>query len=390
MIFTDTTVALSTHKALCEGYPVIIHQGGTYSGKTYNVLLALGMYLFEKPRNKVVRVIGQTYGHLKNGAMADWMEINDFFKFSTQYQAINKTYIVNGSRMRFESVDTLGKAKGVKSDITYINEINYMKYPIYKQIKLRTNETLIMDYNPTGHFWLHEKELPIFNKYLFKLTTYKDNPALPKGKAKELEALKDQDEQLYRVYTLGKTGQIKGLVFKSFNIVDEMPVALKNKGYGLDFGFSNSPTALVKCGINGGEIWLEEMIYQTRLTNQDISDRLKELNIKKSETIVGDSAEPKSIEELRRLGWRCFEAKKGKDSVKHGLQLLTNYKINVTKNSTNIIKELRNYKWKVDNSDEPTNNPVDAFNHAIDAIRYWASKLLSKKNINFYGLKNKI
>jgi len=178
MIYQNTVVCQSTLFGLKTGIPFIIQQGGTYSGKTFNIMLALGIYLKEQKERIRVTVVGQTLDHVRDGVMSDWEEINEHLNFTTRVEKMTKKYWVGKSYIQFISVDKFGKAKGPKREILFVNEANYMDYRIFKQLKLRTNICTIIDYNPTGEFWLHKKELPNLKNYLYKLTTYKDNPSV--------------------------------------------------------------------------------------------------------------------------------------------------------------------------------------------------------------------
>jgi len=169
-----------------------------------------------------------------------------------------------------------------------------------------------------------------------------------------------------------------------------MPTHLKRSGYGLDFGYSNDPTAVVHCGLYQGELYLDEKIYKTGMLNQDIYEASQRVGIRKSDPIYADSADPKSIKELQLMGLRVYSAQKGRDSVNFGIQKIKTYKINVTRGSINLIKEFRNYKYMQDRSGDFTNKPVDAFNHGIDAIRYWGEKNLSSRSLKASGFKSNI
>jgi phage terminase large subunit len=200
--------------------------------------------------------------------------------------------------------------------------------------------------------------------------------------------LKEKDPMLWRVYGLGQTGKIEGTVF-DYRIVDDMPAQTDKRAFGLDFGFTNDPTTLVECGISDGEIYGREVIYQTGLTNRDINALLIDNGIRKNEPIFADSADPKSIYELKMYGWNIMPADKGPDSIQYSINLLKQYgKINLTRNSQNWIKEAQNYKWKEARDGKRLPLPVDAFNHAWDACRYWALGMLKKgqtKGLLAYG-----
>ena len=182
------------------------------------------------------------------------------------------------------------------------------------------------------------------------------------------------------------TGRIEGLVLRKWFITNEDFADKKLIGYGLDFGFSNDPSTLVEVRMQDGELWVKELIYDTGMTNNDISHRMEALNVSRGSLIVADSSEPKSIEELRRMRWTIDGVKKGADSIMFGINLLKGYKINVHSSSKNLIKELEQYKWKVDRSGKSLNVPIDNYNHAIDALRYLVMHKFSKKGYGKYTI----
>jgi len=373
MIHNKTKVVYSTLRGLGKGYDIIAQQGGTYSGKTFGVLVALALFMRRTKQTLKLRVIGQTREHLQDGAYEDFVNIIEEIGGVKKQQEQAKKFWIGNCTIKFLSVDKIGKAKGPKFDITFINECNYLAYPIARQLMLRTNICTILDWNPVGHFWYHNKIiLDTQKKILYKRSTYKDNPAVPEKVARDIESLKITDPQLYRVYALGLTGTIKGLVFTKIAYVDNFPPHCKKLGYGLDFGFTNDPTCLVKIGELHGELYMQELIYQTGLTNPEIVKEMKALGVPKMAEIWADQAEPKSIKEINNLGYRrCKGAKKGKDSVNHGIQLLQQYKKNIVNPSLNAKKEASNYKWKENKDGEALNIPVDKFNHFWDASRYY-------------------
>jgi phage terminase large subunit len=211
------------------------------------------------------------------------------------------------------------------------------------------------------------------------ISDHRHNPFLSEAEHAKIEALATEDIELYRVYARGKTGKIHGLVLRNFEIVEAVPAGAKYLGTGLDFGFTNDPTAVVDLYLSGGELWADELLYEPGLTNPDIFKKLIEERSARRFDVVADSAEPKSIEELKRLGLPTEGAQKGPDSINASIGLLKQYKLNITRSSTNLRKELAAYKYKVDRlTGKPTNTPVDAFNHCIDALRYVALNRLPK------------
>ena len=379
MIFTETRAINETLWGLRNKVPLILQQGGTSSGKTWGNLYAeLSYLLYDRQNEKLLlSVVAETFPHLKKGAIKDFNEILEETYLIGQVK-VNKTdhiyTLPNGSQFEFFSADNPTKVRGPRRDLLFINEANSIPWEIYFQLNLRTHESTVLDWNPSGEFWLHENLLPSLgsSEYHFVRTTYRDNPALGEKTIREIERLKDIDPQLYRIYAEGKTGQVQGLIYTNVAFVNEMPKYLKKEGYGLDFGFSNDPTSLVHCGELHGETYADELIHETGLTNDDICNRLESLGIDKRAEIWADAAEPKSIEEIRRKGWNIKAATKGADSINFGIDLLKQYRQNWTNSSLNAKKELRNYKWKVDRNGKILNIPIDAFNHQMDAKRYWA------------------
>jgi len=196
------------------------------------------------------------------------------------------------------------------------------------------------------------------------------------------------DEYYWQVYGLGIRADVKGLVYTNIKGVEKMPDGGKLLGYGLDFGFTNDPTALVKVVEYDGELWADELIYETGLTNPDIYARAGELGVNFHDTTVADSAEPKSIEELRRLGWRVEGANKGADSITQGIDVVKRYRLNITTRSVGLREEVRNYKWQHDKkTDTYSNKPVDAFNHSLDGIRYVALNRIGGKRSGAYDVR---
>lgn len=382
MINTETKAINEILWALRSKKPLILQQGGSSSGKTWGILYAFISYLLHDRRNEklLLSVVAETLPHLKKGAMKDFGDILDACGIPVQVNKTDNIYTLpNGSHVEFFSADNETKVRGPRRDFLFINEANSVNWDIYYQLNLRTHETTVLDWNPSGEYWLHDVLLPSMREgeLHFTRTTYRDNPALGEKTIREIERLKDIDPQLYRIYGEGKTGQLQGLIYANVAFVLEMPKDLKSEAYGLDFGFTNDPTALIHAGTYGGEIYIDELIYEAGLTNSDICDRMEALRIDKKAIIYADSAEPKSIEEIRRKGWNIRPATKGQGSLNLGIDLLKQYRQNWTHASLNAKKELKNYKWQTDRNGKPTNKPIDAFNHALDALRYWAIENLS-------------
>jgi phage terminase large subunit len=364
-------------------------QGGTSAGKTFGILPILIDKAARTP-NLEISVVSETIPHLRRGALKDFLKI---MIWTNRYvdAHYNKSLLIyrfaNGSYIEFFSAEQEEKLRGARRNILYINECNNLPFEAYHQLAIRTSHDIYLDYNPTREFWAHTEVLKEPDAELL-IVTYEDNEALPPNVVSDLMIAKKKAEtsdywkNWWRVYGLGLVGTLDGVIFPNFNLIDEFPKDCKWIAYGQDFGFTNDPSALIKVGYINGEIWLQEMIYQKGLTNQDLSNKYKEIGIKPLDEIFADSAEPKSIEELKREGWRGIKPTlKGKDSVNTGIGIMQSHKINITKDSTNLIKEFRNYQWEKDNDGKTTNKPIDDYNHGIDAVRYVClMKILKKKS----------
>ncbi|UOQ53067.1 PBSX family phage terminase large subunit [Hymenobacter cellulosivorans] len=356
---------------------VVVNQGGTWSAKTYTILQTLFAKLADDKR-AVATVCGQDIPNLKAGAIRD---ANEIYHNSPELQRLIKTYnksdhtftFHNGCVMEFKSYDSPQDAKSGKRKYLFVNEANGIPYGVFEELYMRTEQSFI-DYNPNGEFWVHDNLIGRPNVETL-ISYHIHNPFVkPKQRAK-IEALKEKDLELWKVYARGLTGKIEGLVLRNWTVVEEVPPGYRFLGRGLDFGFTNDPTTAVDLYLGGGQLWADEVLYKEGLTNPDIHRELLVADPSATlKVVVADSAEQKSIEELRRLGFRLIEpATKGPGSVNAGLDLLRSYHLNVTRRSVMLRKELSNYKWKVDRlTGRPTNEPVDAFNHCIDAMRYVA------------------
>jgi len=364
---------------------VVVNQGGTSSGKTFAIEQALFCLACEKPK-QVITIVGQDIPNLKAGALRDAINI---YSSSAILQAKIKSYnksdrifeFVNGSLIEFKSYDNSQDAKSGKRDYLFINEANGLTWDVYTELALRTKKRIFIDYNPNTGFWVHEHLIGKPGVQLI-VSDHRHNPFLGAEVHDKIEALKSVDFELWKVYARGLTGKINGLIFDNWYICEAIPADARLIALGLDFGFTNDETGCVEVYQQNGELWANELLYATGLTNTDISAKLKDAGVGINNEIIADSAEPKSIEELKRLGWRVTPAKKGPDSVKNSIDILKRYKINVTRNSVNLRNELNRYKWRIDATGKAINEPVDSWNHLIDPLRYIA---LNKLKISSAG-----
>ena len=362
----------------------VVNQGGTSSGKTYAILQALFCIAGQNAK-QVITVAGQDIPNLKAGALRDACAI---YEGSEQIKSSVKSYnrtdrifeFRNGTIIEFKSYDDAQDAKSGKRDYLFVNEANGITWGIYFELALRTRQRIFIDYNPNSNFWVHEKVIGQKDVQLI-ISDHRHNPYMPAALRDKIESLKNQDYELWKVYARGLTGKITGLVFNNWHICEEIPIGAKRIAAGLDFGYTNDETGCIEVFRQNGELWIDELLYETGLTNSDISSRMLSAGLSKSTEIIADSAEPKSIEELQRLGWNVKGAKKGPDSIQNSIDILKRYKLNVTRRSVNLRKELDRYKWKVDRSGKTINEPVDTWNHLIDPLRYIALNKLNIKNV---------
>lgn len=346
-----------------------------------------------------ISIVSESIPHLRKGAMKDFLKIMQATgRFNEDRW--NKTFLTytfaNGSYIEFFSVDQEGKVRGPRRDILYINECNNISFETYHQLAIRTRKTIWLDYNPANQFWVHT-ELENDEDVEFLTLTYKDNEALDEAIVKEIEkgrdkAYKDIEGDIYdkeniksaywdnwwKVYGLGLLGVLEGVIFSNWTIINEIPQDARLIGNGLDFGYTNDPTASTDIYTYNGKRILDERIYQTKLMNGDIAKLLPAKTI-----VYADSAEPKSIAEIKILGIDIRATVKGPDSIKYGIQLMQQQEYLITKRSVNIIKEFRNYCWDRDKEGNTLNKPIDIFNHAIDGIRYHEMMTLSTKQFKY-------
>jgi phage terminase large subunit len=353
-------------------------QGGTSAGKTFGILPILINKATKHPLIEI-SVVAESIPHLKRGAMKDFKKImNETSRwFDERWNATDFKYtFANGSQIEFFSADNDAKLRGARRDVLYMNECNNMTFHAYTELASRTKQNVYLDWNPTNEFWFH-KELVNDSDVDFLIVNYQDNEACPESalnfilKAKEKSITSKFWDNWYKVYGLGQIGNLEGVIFDGWKQIDIIPTDAKLVGRGMDFGFTNDPTTCIDIYEYNNEFIFDERIYKTGLTNPDIWREFKTLGIDNNIYTVADSAEPKSIKELSSLGMRIIGADKGKDSILFGIQRIQEIKFNVTSGSLNLIKELRSYTWAVDKEGNKLNKPIDNFNHAIDAIRYY-------------------
>lgn len=343
--------------------------GGTSASKTVSILLWLIQYCQTYP-NSLVSVVSETLPHLKRGAIRDFLNIIETHHYFEENRW-NKTDFVytfsTGTKLEFFSADQPSKVRGPRRDILFINEANNISYETYTQLEIRTNKVIWLDWNPVSEFWWYTEVLP-HNDVDFVTLTYKDNEALEQSIVQAIEARR-HNINWFKVYGEGQLGEAEGRIYKGWNLIDEIPHEARLERRGLDFGYSNDPSTIIAIYYYNGGYILDEELFRKGLSNKQIADVIN--NLEKPQTLViADSAEPKSIDEIKTYGVSIIPVTKGHDSIQQGIQYVQDQRISVTKRSTNLIKEYRNYLWEVDKDGKTLNVPIDLFNHTMDAIRY--------------------
>ena len=371
---------------------VIVNQGGTSSGKTYSIMQLLFVLGMSEPR-QVITVVGQDVPNLKKGAYREAKTILASSPLLQQWwPVINEGERIikctNGSLIEFTSYKDAQDAKSGKRDYLFINEANGISYEIYWQLAIRTRKQIFIDYNPSARFWVHDELIGRDGVRLI-ISDHRKNAYLSDEEHERIEGI--ADDELWKVYARGLTGMIQGLVLTNWDITDTLPPMeeWKMSCYGLDFGFTNDPSALEHVIEAHGDLWIDEKIYSTGLTNPDIAQKAEIGGVTRNDLIIADCAEPKSIRELQAQGLWVQPSPKGADSIISGLDILKRYRLHVTRRSLGILQNLRSYMWDKDRDGNPTNKPEDRNNHGIDAVRYVAlAKLAQRREVRGVRRRN--
>jgi phage terminase large subunit len=353
------------------------HIGGTRSGKTYGILQWLLVKCIQN-EGIAITVVRKTIPSLKRTVIKDFIDILKGLNIWNEkdYNATDRIWNYFNSSIQFISTDDAEKLRGIKSDILFIDEASEVDEESYFQLSIRTTGRIILAYNPTvsPYHWL--RQMNDCERYI---TTYKDNPYLPEEMIKAIEELEFKNPKYYKIYGKGEFAPNERAIF-SFNIVDDFDATFV--GFGVDFGFSSDPTAMVAVYKKDNELFLEEVFYEKGLVTNDIIDKLNKAGIDKSYEIWADSAEPRLIEEIYRSGFNIKPVTKGKDSIRFGIAVMQNYKINILKTSQNLINEMYAYQYASDKYGYVTDVPEGGLDHLIDAARYCCMMKLSQKAQN--------
>ena len=361
---------------------IIAEQGGTRSGKTYNILMWIIFRYSLNHTGETITIVRKTFPSVRATVMRDFFDIlrkYELYSEDNHSKSANE-YILNDNLIEFISLDQPQKIRGRKRDLLFINEANELTYEDWQQLVFRTSGRIILDFNPSDEYsWIYDK-VQTREDCDFYITTYKDNPFLDSAIVEEIERLKETDETYWQIYGLGQRGISKATIFQFQE--SEIPEDAEFLSYGMDFGF-NDPTTFVEVYRKENSLYARELLYRTNMTGYDMAKYLKGIELKG--IIYADSARPEIIEELRRMGLPIRPTKKGANSVHAGIDVLKRHKLNVI--GDNFVQEMRNYKWVEDRSGKLTNIPQDGNDHLIDAFRYATYNVLSKPNYGTYAIR---
>jgi phage terminase large subunit len=365
-MYSQTT---ATHKIQKLKKRLRIIQGGTSASKTVSILIYLIARAQSDKTPTLTSIVAESFPHLRRGAMRDFLLILKEHKYyvDERWDRTNNIYTFEtGSQIEFFSVDQPEKVRGARRDRLFINEANNVQFSAFEELEVRTKEFIFIDYNPTNEFWVQDEIVNKRTDYDFIILTYKDNEALSQEIVESIEQRKGR-KGWWQVYGLGQLGEVEGRIYTNWAILDDIPHEARLERYGLDFGYTNDPSALVAIYYYNGGYILDEIAFTKGLSNKQLADII--LNQQKC-LVIADSAEPKSIDEIKSYGISIIPTVKGKDSVRQGIQVVQDQQISVTKRSVNIIKEYRNYLWETDKEGRIINEPEHTWSHSMDAIRY--------------------
>jgi phage terminase large subunit len=345
---------------------ISIMQGGTRSGKTYNVLTWFIVKLLQE-KGKTLTICRSSLPSIKGSVMRDFIEILSKYGLYSE-EKHNKTeniYFLGGNVVEFVSTDQPQKIRGRKRNYLFINEANEVNYESWMQLSLRTTEKIVIDYNPSDYYsWIYDKVVPREDAD-FTITTYLDNPFLEKGIIEEIERLKAADHEYWRVYGLGERAISQATIYTHWKRRRNFPDG-GDTFYGLDFGFNNQ-TALVRVKNFDGELFVDQLIYDTKMSTALLIDRMRSLGLDRNSEIFADPAEPKTIAEVNKAG---FNLKSAVKDVYAGINKVKSFPLHIRSESLDLLDEIKNYKWKTDADGNTLDEPVKFRDHLMDSMRY--------------------
>ena len=372
------------YQTLKSNARVKVHQGGTRSGKTYAICQYLVYKLTTEKDPLVISIVRKTLPALKGSVQRDLIGIMQ--RLGVYYLGVHNkaenTFKYNGHTIEFLSVDEPQKIRGRKRDICFINEANELHYEDYRQLNMRTTQEIIIDFNPSDPVhWLYSELIDSKRDDVETwVTTYQDNKFLSPELVREIELLKSKDPDYWRVFGEGQRAVFSNRqIFPNWNYIPYSDFPDLDYHLGLDFGFSNDPTAILKVAKKNDKLYVHELLYKTGLTNRDISNYLKAQGLNHT-LMFCDSAEPKSIEELRQMDCLAKPAIKGAGSITAGISLIKEFDVYVSKESKNLINEQRTYFWQQLKDGTIINTPIDKNNHLCDALRYATYSMYKNRN----------
>lgn len=383
------SITTATKKIVALKKKIRAVAGGTSASKTISILCYLIDRCQRDEKTTLTSVVSESIPHLKRGAIRDFQNImkEQGYWDDKRWNISDSIYTFEtGSKMEFFSTDNGDKLRGSRRDRLFINEANNTTLDAFDQLEVRTKEFVFLDWNPSNEFYFYTDILGKREDVEFITLTYLDNEALSPEIVSSIEARKP-NKRWWQVYGLGLLGEVEGKIYKDWQIIDELPHEAKLVRYGLDFGYSNDPTSIVALyQYNGGYI-IDEITYQKGLSNKQIADILK--NVDKC-LVIADSAEPKSIDEIKSYGINIIPCVKGKDSINQGIQYVQDQRISMTKRSYNVIREYKNFLWMTDKDGKILNVPEAGFDHSMDAIRYAFDSMKPKVNNIFNSMPSKV
>lgn len=365
-----TRIYREIERAMADGKTTVSLQGSARSSKTYNILIWLIVYCLQHPGTRL-SIVRATLPSIKGSVLVDFREILTRMGLYDE-KAMNKTELIyrfaNGSWVEFFSTDSEQKLRGRKRDVLFVNEANELGFIEWQQLKMRTTRLSILDYNPSfsDEHWICSVNADP-RTYHF-ISTYRDNPFLEQNIIDEIESLRDKNESLWRVYGLGLQAVVEGLVFPKIEVVDRIPGSVERRYIGVDFGFTNDPTAIIEVGIEGDTLYIDQKEYRTQMLSSDIIASLKACAPRMK--IISESADPRLIQEIYRAGLDIHPVNKFPGSIEAGILKMQELRIKITRSSAETVREFKNYTYRQDKEGHWLNQPIDTFNHAIDAIRY--------------------
>lgn len=376
-----------TFMDIADGPRIVLLQGGTRSGKSYASIQYLIVKALEEP-NQTISIVRKSFPSLRISALRDFKQIMRDLNIwdEDNWRASENAYTFhNGSMIEFLSTQDSERRKGTKRDWLFIDEVTELDYSDYFQLTIRTTEKIILAFNPniSANHWLFEQVQTHPECETF-ISTYLDNPWLEDALVKEIELLRDTSPSYWRIYGLGEIGIVDGLIFDNINVISDIPEEAELLGYGMDFGFTQDPSTLIALFKVEGGILFDEVFYLKGLLTNEIGALIQEaFSVHGRAQVIADSAEPRIIEEIFRMGINIKPCVKGPDSIMQGIDVMKQHKIFVTKQSANMINEFYGYTWEKDKEEKLTNKPDSrALDHCLDAARYISSWMLSSKKRN--------